>query len=363
MKACAAVPHRFSTAVMWVLAAWTATAQSAAPGVVAGQSERTPFQERVDVARILVDVRVLDDSGQPVADLTTTDFAATIDGKAAVIDTVEWVAGDSGAAAQRPGTIASQPVPNSSRAPSGGRWIVLLYQKHSDLSDVEGMMRLRRDFAAFAKVLRGTDHVAVLSFDTRLRLWVDFTNDVSLVTRVLNHEIFVKSPPVIAPGTFPSLAASTPTAVMARTHSVEESLKQIGDALAPLPGAKSIVILGFGMGTWVPAMGWVEMAPDYGSTLLALQRARVSVFSVDVTRADYHAREEGLRLIAEDTGGFYMNTHIFTTAALDHVAGALAGYYALFVVPPDVRKGTRRIEIRLSGRKRTILSRRVYVAQ
>jgi hypothetical protein len=42
---------------------------------------------------------------------------------------------------------------------------------------------------------------------------------------------------------------------------------------------------------------------------------------------------------------------------------ALAGYYVLFVVPPDAQKGVRRIDVRLPHRKGTILSRRAYVAQ
>jgi VWFA-related protein len=311
-----------------------------------------------------VDLRVLDDSGEPIVGLTKADFTVTIDGKPAVIDAADWVAPDVNAPAQtqraatelQPRSLSPHPVP-------AGRWIVLLYQKHSDLSDVEGMMRLRHDFATLASIVSEKDHVAVLSFDTSLHLWLDFTSDGRRIRRVLEHDIFVGSPPPIQPGPFPSLAASLPSDVATRTYTIEKSLQKVGDALTPLPGAKTIVVLGHGMGTWLPGLRMVQMPADYGDTVLALQRARVSVFSVDVTKADYHPREEGLRLIAADTGGFYMNTHIFTTAALNRVAGALVGYYVLFVVPPDAQQGNRRIEVSLPHRKGTILSRRAYLAQ
>jgi hypothetical protein len=53
-----------------------------------------------------------------------------------------------------------------------------------------------------------------------------------------------------------------------------------------------------------------EKKPDFSWVvgLMRVQRdlARFeTVFCVDLTRADYHPREEGLRIIADETGGFY----------------------------------------------------------
>ncbi len=126
----------------------------------------------------------MDDSGTPIGGLNAADFAVKIDGKPALVDTVEWVSGDS-----RPtGETQSQEV-QTTTVKENGRWIVFLYQKHTDLSDVEGVMRLRRDFAAFANLVTAADHVAILSFDTSLHVWLDFTNDVRRVRRVIEHDI------------------------------------------------------------------------------------------------------------------------------------------------------------------------------
>ena len=93
----------------------------------------------------------------------------------------------------------------------------------------------------------------------------------------------------------------------------------------------------------------------------SLEHARVSVFCVDVTKADYHPREEGLRVIADETGGFYMQS--YSTPVFDRLAGALAGYYVLLVVPPDGVKGDRKIDVTLVHHRATVIAKRRYFAQ
>ena len=71
------------------LAFLTATAVSAsgqAPGA-------KPYTERVDVHRVLLDVRVTDGLGQPLEDLRKTDFVVRIDGKPAPVESAAWVTG------------------------------------------------------------------------------------------------------------------------------------------------------------------------------------------------------------------------------------------------------------------------------
>src|ERR1700716_152508 len=60
-------------------------------GTRTGQAPR--FGERVDVARIIVDARVLDDRGNPIPGLTADDFKIRIDGKLARVETAAWVGG------------------------------------------------------------------------------------------------------------------------------------------------------------------------------------------------------------------------------------------------------------------------------
>ena len=90
----------------------------------------------------------------------------------------------------------------------------------------------------------------------------------------------------------------------------------------------------------------------YGEARRALQAARASVFCLDVTDADSHTLEAGLQMTAEDTGGFFARTHLFTEQAMQRLAGALAGHYVLFVeatAPSDKR--WHAIEVELVGRR------------
>src|SRR5262247_2657433 len=60
------------------------------PAVAAAQA---PFVERVDVSRVLVDARVLDDHGKAVLDLRPEDFVVNIDGDRVRVESVEWIEG------------------------------------------------------------------------------------------------------------------------------------------------------------------------------------------------------------------------------------------------------------------------------
>jgi VWFA-related protein len=330
-------------------------AASEQTGVGTGQQT---YQERVNVSRILVDARVVDDAGKPIRGLAASDFAVKINGKSATVDTVEWV----------PAKTADTPLAASSTQPfttpsSPDRAIVFLYEKKPDLSEVTGLMRVQRDLAAFANIIAPNDRVAIVSFDTHLHLWVDFTDDVRRIRRVLEHDIVVSSPPRLQPGPFPSMRARVPAQVERSTDTIEKTFRVLADALEPLSGSKTIIVLGYAMGTWLPRFGAVYMAKEYADAFAALQKARVSVFCVDLTKADYHPREEGLQMIANDTGGFYMQSHIFTAAIFDRLAGALAGYYALLVEPPDAQKGERQIDVRLVHRRGTVFAKRRYVGE
>jgi hypothetical protein len=100
----------------------------------------------------------------------------------------------------------------------------------------------------------------------------------------------------------------------------------------------------------------------YGEARRALQAARASVFCLDVTDADSHTLEAGLEMTAEDTGGFFARTNLFSGLAMHRLAGALAGHYVLFVeVTSPSDKRWHQIEVDLARRPGTVLAKRHYV--
>ena len=75
--------------------------------------------------------------------------------------------------------------------------------------------------------------------------------------------------------------------------------------------------------------------------------ARITIFSLDVTNADYHSLEGSLANIADLTGGAYAKTHIFPGLAMERVRRAISGRYVLVFRKPDGPRGFHQTRIAL----------------
>jgi hypothetical protein len=240
-----------------------------------------------------------------------------------------------------------------------GRLVVFLFQKDLERSRTPGLMRMLLGLRRSLDTLSPDDQVAILRFDSRLQLLLDFTQDRKRIDAALNRDVLFGGAGPQRGRQVPSLRPTLDQERDTPSWSMERSLLRIAEALAPLPGAKSVVVVGYGFGQF-GSMG-VVLDADYDDAREALQRARASVFCLDITDADAHSLEAGLKVVAADTGGLYQRTHIFSQAALDRVMAALEGQYVLFVEKPDLRLGTHSLDVRLKGREGVVLAPAVYV--
>jgi VWFA-related protein len=341
---------------------FSAAAMSLVPTVSLALTQEQPpprYTERVDVPRVLIDARVVDRVGEPVLGLGTGDFQVKIDGRSVRVESVVWMAGAL-AGVDRP-LVADDTRMKESPAP--GRLIVFFIQKSLEPGRVLGLLRGLLEARAFLDTFTPHDRVAVVSFDTHLKLWLDFTNDLWRVRQVFQRDILRGRPAAIESAP-PSLVARLAASEARRIYSVEAGLAAVAEALHPLPGAKAIVVIGYGFGRVSFGRGLassiVTMENDYEAARRALQAARASVFSLDITDADYHSLEAGLQIVSDDTGGFFERTHIFPASAFRRLAGALAGHYVLVVEKPELPPGVHRISVALTGRNGTVLSKRAF---
>ncbi|MEO5894160.1 MAG: VWA domain-containing protein [Vicinamibacterales bacterium] len=313
------------------------------------------FTDKVDVARILLDVRAIDPHGRPLLGLEPADFEVKIDGRIAHVESVQHI---TGAPAANPSAATASRVTEPQLA-TRGRLVVFLFQNSLERSRTPGLMRMLFGLKRSLDTLSPRDQVAVLRFDSRLQLLLDFTQDRDLLRRAFDHDVLFG--PTASPGVrqLPSLRPVLDQERDQPSWSMEHSLLRIAEALTPLPGAKSVVVVGHGFGRF-GSMG-VLLDSDYDDAREALQVARASVFCLDVTEADYHSLEAGLKVVAADTGGLYQRTHIFSQAALDRVMAALEGQYVLFVEKPELRRGTHALDVRLKGRDGVVLAAATYV--
>ena len=80
------------------------------------------------------------------------------------------------------------------RPTSPGRLIVFLFQKDLEPSRIVGLMRMLLKSRRLLDTLTPNDRVAILSFDSHLKIWTDFTNDRERFDRVLAHGMLFERP-------------------------------------------------------------------------------------------------------------------------------------------------------------------------
>jgi VWFA-related protein len=322
--------------------------------------------EKVEVSRVVLEARVVDGGGRPIPDLGATDFRLEVDGRPAPLETALWVAqgptrrpspvaGPGSAAGPRALLNASRPQPGV----EPGRLLVLFFEKDSAGSRLSGLVRATRQTDAFLQDLVPQDRVAVVSFDSRLRLHLDFTADRAALRRAMTDSVLLRWPAPPPAGPEPSLAAHLDPQEATHASSPEEALLALGRALQAIPGAKSLLLFGWGLGRLNG--GVFETAPYYEEARAALERARTSVFCLDVSEADWHSLEVGLKVVADDTGGAYVKMHEHPAAALNRVAALIAGHYVLTFERPDGPRGLHSVRLSLAHCHGTILARSGYV--
>jgi VWFA-related protein len=319
-----------------------------------GAAQQSPYRlPGVEASRVVLEVRVTDPGGRPLPGLTPKDFRLEVDGRSAALESAVWVAEAPNVARVLPPAVS----PNA--ALSSGRLVVLLFQKDFEGSRLRGLLKALGQAKELLAPLSPRDRVAVLTFDTHLRLHLDFTADLDAVTRVLDESVLLRWPGPLAPSAPPSLAAHLDGEDARGAASPEQALLALGRALLPLPGAKTVLLFGYGLGQL--SGGTVVLDHDYDAARATLDRARAAVFCLDVTEAAWHSLEVGLQQIAEDTGGQYFKVHENAGAALSRVAAALAGHYVLTFERPEGRRGEHRVRLSLARRRGTVLTRTRYV--
>jgi hypothetical protein len=202
-----------------------------------------------------------------------------------------------------------------------------------------GFLQMLRRARDMLDSLGAEDRVAVVSFDSHLKVWTDFTPIARACGTCSTARSCSSACPSCLPATRrPSWSISSPGRPGARPRR-RRRCGSWARRSAELPGTKSLVLFGWGMGSWSPGVG-VFLDHDYGPARQALVEGHVTVFALDVTNADYHTLEVGLEQVAEDTGGFYTKTHLFPSQAFDRLGRALEGHYVLTFAKPDLKRAS-----------------------
>ena len=333
-------------------------AGAALAGAAQEPSRPGSITAKATVEKVLVDAYVVGPHGGALTGLVPSDFLLRVGGVETAVEDVEYVPADRSElpppATPAPGAAAPEPgIPEFPQ----GRLIVLFFQADFGRVRLKGQMRAANEMVAFLDRLLPTDRVAVLSYDSHLKLRLDFTNDRAAIQHALFETLQIGgAPDPPPPNPFPSLAAHFDVAEARKASSVERGLLVTAKALQQIPGGKVMFFLGWGLRVDRVPRDWKWHA----LAVNALQQARVNVFTLDVSDADWHTLETELMLLAETTGGTYAKTHVFTSQALDLAFRAIEGRYILVFNRPEGPPGRHAIELTLRTRKGQVLARPFY---
>jgi VWFA-related protein len=334
-----------------------------------GAAQQTPerpgaYREEARVERVVVDAYVTDSDGQPIPGLTTADFVLTVDGRRLPIESAEWIPAEMPEVAPAPAEVEVPEAAAGSAVASPsppGRLLILFFQTSFVPSRLTGFMRMRIQAHRFVEGLLPTDRVAVLSFDSHLKLRQDFTGDRAKIDEAIDQSILTGPPPDPDPKASPLLADHFDFYGARKAVTPERALLLIARAAQSIPGAKSMLFFGWGLGTIGGVTGPIATEErDYFAALRRLAAARISIFTLDVSDADYHTLETSLRVVSDATGGLYQKTHIFPRLAMDRVRRAISGRYQIVFKRPDGPSGFHSISLDLARRKGQVNARTYY---
>ncbi len=314
-------------------------------------SREGSIEAKATVEKVLVDAYVLAPRGGVLPGLQPRDFLLRVGGEEVPVEEVEYVPAARSELPPRPPEVGEEP--GTPEFPEG-RLIVLFFQADFGRYRTKGLMRMANEMVLFLDRLLPTDRVAVLSYDSHLKLRLDFTNDRKAIHRALFDTLRIGGAPEPAPSSpFPSIGVHFDVKAARKASSVERGLYETAKALGKIPGGKVMLYLGWGL--------HVNRQPVdarwHAHAIHALQLARVNVFTLDVTDADWHTLEGTLVGLAETTGGTYAKTHVFSNQALELAFRAIEGRYVIVFSRPDRPPGRHAIELTLREKKGKVLAR------
>ena len=347
----------------FLLALLTLTPSTPALAGQETQDRRGAVTEQAFVERVIVDAHVTGPDGNPIPNLTPSDFRVRVDGKPVLVESVDWLPADT------PEIESAPPASNASaeaggRGPSDappGRLIVMFFQTNYEPSRLIGLIRMAAQARQFLYTTLPTDRIAVASYDSHLKLRQDFTADHGKIVSAINACLRTGREPEPDPDSHPALARHLDLAAARKAATPERALALLADALAPIPGGKSMLFFGWGLGTVGGLSGPNPSEVDaWRDALRGMAAARTNIFSLDVTDADYHSLEVYLEQISDLTGGRYEKTHLFPGLAMQRIERAISGRYVLVFVKPRFTRGTHEIQVDLVGHKGRVSARQYY---
>jgi VWFA-related protein len=343
-------------------------------GSAAVAQEPPKFEGEVTVNEVLLDVLVTDAKGNVIVGLDKGDFVVKEDGKPVELTGVTFYSNRR--LLESTPTLAKQGV-SVEQVPED-RYFIVFFE---DMKDTAGeapalltqqMEAARRARGWVEREILPNDWVAVVSYDTRLKVQQDFTHDRKALVSAINDAAKGKDretnyPSRIEVGKGPSLLAGLPTGneLRAKTPTIYEALQQIARSAGNIRGRKNLLLFTYGLPGRLQPLGGSFVPDDryFKPTVRALNDNNVAVYTLDLTPpAVEHTLSDSMNYLADETGGrYFFNVTNFATP-LDQVSKENSGYYLLSYrsEQPAGESGFQEVEVKTANPDFRVRARKGY---
>ncbi len=354
--------------IPWILtlifiASWPAVAQEQPAG---------QFEGLVEVTEVLLDVLATDSSGEIISGLGTDDFIVEENGQPVNLTSVSYYTTRYGASGER--LAEAGDVPSS-------RYFVFFIHDQTLLGAPNNRL-VRQQLEASRQSRRWveeqmlpSDWVAVVSYDVKLKVHLDFTQDRHQILEQLENAARNKNPEKnmgrrgrqVPPSGAPSLLRHLPQGKQLRkeTTHIEDGIRLVADATAYIVGRKNLLLFTIGFGEL--DRGFPVARADsryYPKMEQALNDANVAVYTIDLSPPEFeHLQRDFMNQLASDTGGFYYGTFVNFITPLKEIAAENVGYYVLSYQSehPASESGYQEVKVKARDRKVKVRARKGYL--
>lgn len=331
--------------------------------------QQKPFEEKIDVNAVLLDVIVTDNRGNQILGLSKDDFVVKEDGVPQEIESVDYLTNRT--------LIDSREenAPFKVERVHEDRYFIFFFDKPSNPGELfDQLSTARQAVREFIRNdMKDTDRVAIVGHDVRLKVYSDFTSDKAALQKALDETARFGRGLTKAPaGEGPSiLRAVGEKSMMDRTGSVYRALDVLGDSVKGIRGRKNVILFSPGIadiGEHVQNGMLVDRSADLDPMLRSLNAANVSVYTVQLqqqmdssvaTTPLFHQR---LTEIANETGGKYFQFNTSFKPAIQSVEETNAGYYLVTYRSrkPAGEKGFQKVDVTVKNPEFRVNARSGY---
>jgi VWFA-related protein len=305
---------------------------------VAQEGPAESFEGLVEVNEVLLDVLVTDRSGDVVTGLGKDDFVVEEDGERVPVTGVTFYSTRYGP--------EGEPLAGTDEVPTS-RFFILFFHDQRRTGPLQARL-MAQQLEAGREARRWvdghllpSDWVAVVSYDVKLKIHHDFTQNRHALLEAIDAAIQGKDPEKnlgrggreMPPSGAPSLLRNLPAGKELRkeTTRIYDGIRLLADATGYVVGRKNLVVFTTGWGEL--DLGGPIPRPDpryYPPMMEALNDHNVAVYPVDLTPTSFqHSQSHFLNELAADTGGYYYQNFVSFLTPLKEISQENAGYYLL----------------------------------